>query len=110
MTATFRFLECRLNPVILQLALHLDQIFERRLVVGVDRHPFRALRGWVIAVDPGRDLARHVPPYGFEGQFYWLASLPRFRPVVMVATALRVRPHRLNGVSPPVHEQHADRP
>src|SRR5713226_5860155 len=94
----------------LQLTSHLDEVFERRLVVGVNGHPFAPLRDRVDGVYADRDLPGQVPPYCSGGEFRWLSTILRFRPVVVVAAAIRVRPHGLNGIGPPVHEQLAELP
>ena len=66
MPAASRLFQCGLDPVILQLTLHLDEVFERRFVVGVNSHPFAPLRSRVDGIDADREFSGQVPPYGFE--------------------------------------------
>ena len=90
--------------------MHFDEIFESRLVIGINGHPLAPLRGRVDGVEADRNLPGQMPPYCFAGEFGRLSAVLRFRPVIVVAAAQRVRPEGLNGVGPPVHEQPAELP
>src|SRR4051794_34601642 len=105
MSATFRFLQGGCDSVIPQLSLHLYEIFEGRFVVGVDGHPFASLRSRVDRVDPYREFASQVLPDDFEAEARRFAAVLRFRTVVVVAAALRMPPHRLDRVGPPIYKQ-----
>jgi len=52
--AAARLFERRLNSVLAQLPLQLEQVFECVLVIGIDSHPLGALRLWIEGVDPNR--------------------------------------------------------
>src|SRR5581483_8276857 len=104
MSATAGLLECRLDTILLQFPLQLEQRFYGSVEIGIDRDPFRALGLWVDCVKTDGDVAIQVHPDGVFISRLWLFCAPVSGRVIGEGT-VRKWPGRLDRVGAPVHKQ-----
>jgi hypothetical protein len=101
-SAAATLFERRLDAVLPQFVLQLEQIIERLSVVGVDRHPFHTLGLGVDGVDTEGDLAGQVT----LDVRHLKAQRPAFplRAIVVMVTGFSMRTVRLPRVGAAVHK------
>ena len=105
MPPAFAHFQRRLDLVLCEVVLQLQQVLHGVLVVGVDDDPFTALCGWVDGIQSHRDFAFQVPANGFLGQHEWYLRSFLVWPEVVMPTCFRMRPHGLHRVRAAIHEQ-----
>jgi hypothetical protein len=86
MRAAVRFLERRLDAVLLKLVLQLQQIDRSVLIIGVDCNPLGPLRVRVDRINTEREFAGQVLLNGFRTQRGWYFPALRLRPVVVMSS------------------------
>src|SRR5579863_7477984 len=101
--------QCRLDLLLLQFPLQFTKVLQRVLIIPVHGNPLAALRRRTHRIHPDRQITFQMSPDRRRRQTGHLAVFPSLRPEIVIATAFRVRPHRLENVAAPfliveVHE------
>ena len=102
---SFAHFQRRLDPVLHEVVLQLQQVLHGVLVVGVDGDPFTPLGRRVDGIQADSNFAFQVPANGFLRQHEWHVRSFLVWPEVVVPPGFRVRPHGLHRVGAAVHEQ-----
>src|SRR5216684_9224773 len=97
--------QCRLHLLLLQFPLQFTQVLQRVLIVPVHGNPLASLRRRTHRIHADRQITFQMSPDRLSRQTGRLAVFPGLRPEIVIAAAFRVRPHRLENVGAPIHEQ-----
>src|SRR5579863_10096160 len=97
--------QCRLDLLLLQFPLQFTKVLQRVLIIPVHRNPFAPLRRRAHRIHADRQITFQMSPDRPRRQTGCLAVFPGLRPEIVIAAAFRVRPHRLENVGAPIHEQ-----
>src|ERR1700730_3500857 len=95
----------RLHLLLLQFPLQFTKVLQRVLIIPVHCNPLASLRRRTHRIHADRQITFQMSPDRLSRQTGRLAVFPGLRPEIVIATAFRVRPHRLENVGAPIHEQ-----
>src|SRR5260370_15421368 len=104
-SAAAALFQCRLDLLLLQFPLQFAKVLQRVLIIPVHRNPLAPLRRWAHRIHADCQITFQMSPDRRSRQAGGLAVLSGLRPEIVVAAAFRVRPHRLENVGTPSHEQ-----
>src|ERR1700732_4308655 len=97
--------ECRFHLLLLQFPLQFAKVFQRFLIVPAHGDPLASLRRRTHRIHADRQITFQMSPDRLSRQTGRLAVFAGLRPEIVIAAAFRVRPHRLENVGAPIHEQ-----
>src|SRR5579863_5218256 len=95
----------RLHLLLLQFPLQFTKVLQRVLIIPVHRNPFAPLRRRAHRIHADRQITFQMSPDRLSRQTGRLAVFAGLRPEIVIAATFRVRPHRLENVGTPIHEQ-----
>src|SRR6266478_6542058 len=97
--------QCGVHLLLLQFPLQFTKVLQRVLIIPVHGNPLASLRRRTHRIHADRQITFQMSPDRLSRQTGRLAVFPSLRPEIVIATAFRVRPHRLDNVGAPIHEQ-----
>src|ERR1700688_270962 len=97
--------QCRLHLLLLQFPLQFTTVLQRVLIIPVHGNPLAPLRRRAHRIHADRQVTFQMTPDRLSLQTGCLAVFPGLGPEIVIAAAFRVRPHRLENVGTPIHEQ-----
>src|ERR1700683_5087766 len=103
--ASAALFQCRVHLLLLQFPLQFTKVLQRVLIIPVHGNPLASLRRRTHRIHADRQITFQMSPDRLSRQTGRLAVLSGLWPEVVIAAAFRVRPHRLENVGAPIHEQ-----
>src|SRR6202049_1258794 len=105
MSAAPALFQRRVHLLLLQFPLQFTKMLQRVLIIPVHGDPLAPLRRRTHRIHADREITFQMSPDCLSRQTGRLAVFSGLRPEIVIAAAFRVRPHRLENVGAPIHEQ-----